>query len=643
MPSWAAVSADAGVSGPPISLLEKTFVPMAASLLSADAWRPIPKFADRTAWMAVPQDVRDVLVQRAEAANNDAWPIMLATEELEYQRNGNRTRFEAITFGRRGRLSDLVLGECITGEGKYLDQIANGLWLICEESFWGVPAHLGAQKAGVGLADEAEPVIELFGAETAATLAWVVYLLGDRLGSVSKLLVSRIQMETKRRILDVYFERSQFGWMGLGGGGHVNNWNPWINSNILTATMVLEPDAQQRAQLVAKVCKSVDVFLAEYSPDAGCEEGPNYWSRSAASFFDCCTTLVSAHGGKGGAVLTHPFTRAMGHYIADVHIAKNLYVNYGDAHVDSAPEPEVVYAYGKACGDAKLAEFGAFDAAWRGSAAEGAVLRGTFSNGGGPVSLSRELAKVFAAAPIRVAPKRDALVRDAWYPRLGLMTARQTEGSSDGFYVALQAASNGRSHGHNDSGSFIVFQGGEPVFIDVGVEAYTAKTFSKERYDIWTMQSAFHNLPTIGGVMQHDGDAFQASEVKYEKTDARTTVRTNLATAYPKQAGVKRWMRTVVLDRASRRVEIEEEFALANTVPVELSLMTAREPSLTSGSVKVGGAVLAFDATQLTATSEKIVLTDASLRHCWGEAVWRVKLTSKAVEGGSWKMMLTAG
>ena len=637
------MSTDADASGPPLSLLEKTFVPMASSLLSADAWRPMPKMEDRAAWMAIPQDVRDVLVQRAEAANTDAWTIMLATEELEFQRNGNRTRFEAISFGRRGRLSDLVLGECLAGGGKYLNQIANGIWLICEESFWGVPAHLGAQKAGVGLADEAEPIIELFGAETAATLAWVVYLLGDQLGSVSKLLVPRIQMETKRRILDVYFERSQFGWMGLGGGGHVNNWNPWINSNVLTATMVLEPDAQRRAQLVAKVCKSVDVFLAEYSPDAGCEEGPNYWSRSAASFFDCCTTLVSAHGGKGGAVLTHPFTRAMGHYIADVHIAKNLYVNYGDAHVDSAPEPEVVYVYGKACGDAELAEFGAFDAGWRGSAAGGAALRGTFSNGSGPVSLSRELAKVFVAAEIRMAPKHDALVRDAWYPRLGLMTARETEGSSDGFYVALQAASNGRSHGHNDSGSFIVFQGGEPVFIDVGVEAYTAKTFSKERYDIWTMQSAFHNLPTIGGVMQHDGNTYQASEVKYEKSNARTSVRANLATAYPKEAGVKRWMRTVVLDRMAPRVEFAEEFALAKAVPVELSLMTAREPVIATGSVKIGSAVLAFDAGQLAATSEKIVLTDASLKHSWGDAVWRVKLTSKAVESGSWKMTLSAG
>jgi len=362
---WRVMLAEADVEGPPVGLLESTFGALAGSLLRADSWGPLPRFADRAAWMEVPQDVREELVHRAEAANNDAWPEMLATEELEFQRNGNRTRFEAITFGRRGRLADLVVGECVAGEGKYLDQIANGIWLICEESFWGVPAHLGDQRAGEGLADVSEPIIELFGAETAATMAWVVYLLGEQLGGVSKLLVPRIQSETKRRILDVYLARNDFDWMGF-KGGHLNNWNPWINSNILTAGIVLEMDGARRAQLVAKICKSVDLFLADYSADAGCEEGPSYWSRSAASFFDCCNTLVSAHGGKGGMVLTHPFTRAMGQYIADVHIAKNLYVNYGDAHADSAPEPEMVYRYGKACGDAGLAEFGAFDAGWRG-------------------------------------------------------------------------------------------------------------------------------------------------------------------------------------------------------------------------------------------------------------------------------------
>jgi hypothetical protein len=621
------------VEGPPANMLASTFGPLAPALLTAKAWRPVPLGSDRGAWAALPQDVREVLVRRADNANTGDWPMMLATDELEFKRNGNRTHYESLSFGRRARLGDLVLGECVAGNGKYLDQIANGVWLICEESFWGAQAHLGAQKAGEGLADVAEPIIELFGAETAAILAWVTYLLPEGLHSVSPLLAPRIAMETKRRILDPYFARDDFWWMGLGNGKqrHLNNWNPWINSNVLTAALLLEPEGPRRGQIVAKICRSVDRFLADYSSDGGCEEGPGYWSRSAASFYDCCETLVSAHGGKGGAVLTHPFTRAMGHFIVDVHIAKSFYVNYGDAHVDAAPEPDLMYRFGKATSDTTLMEFGAFEAERRGL--------GFGGNGSGPASLSRELAKVFTVADVRGAAKHDALPRDAWYPRLGLMTGREKEGSADGFFVSLQAANNGRPHGHNDSGNFIVFHNGEPLFIDLGVGTYTAQTFNKDRYSLFTMQSAFHNLPTIGGVMQHEGDAFQASGLRYQSDGGRTSVSANLATAYPKDGGVERWVRTLTLDRLTQKVKLLEEFALARAVPVALSLMTAKEPTVQAQGVSVGGVLLTFDATQMKATVERIALTDAGLKHSWGDTVWRVLLTSVGpVTRGNWKL-----
>lgn len=134
---------------------------------------------------------------------------------------------------------------------------------------------------------------------------------------------------------------------------------------------------------------------------------------------------------------------------------------------------------------------------------------------GGVTSLSRTLARVMVAAEISTAPMHDALPRSL-VPRLDLVTACRKEGSAEGFSHATQAAGNGHSHGHNDSGSFIIFRNGELVFIDVGPEAYTATTFSKDRYTLWTMQSAYHNLPTIGGIMQHDGAPYRASDLKYE-------------------------------------------------------------------------------------------------------------------------------
>jgi len=621
-PSFAAPTAEI-LEPLPQNALSSTFAPLAAALIPRNTWRPYARPGDPE-WTAVPQPVRAAILARADDVLSSPWPEMLATDELEFKRNGNRSRFEAINFGRRDRLGELVLAECLENRGKYLDQIANGVWLICEESFWGVPAHLGAQRAGVGLADVGEPIIELFGAETSATLAWVLYLLEPQLNSVSPRIVERVHLEARRRILDPYFIRNDFTWMGLDGRNRsLNNWNPWINSNVLTANLLLETDPMRRQAVIEKVCRSVDAFLALYSPDGGCEEGPGYWSRSAASFFDCCWTLASAHAGHGEQILTHPFTRAMGHYICNVHIADNCYVNFGDAHLHDGPLPDLAYRFGRATHDDMLARFGAFNAQ-----DHGALSPAVLAVHSGVGSFSRDLATTLTSAELLSAPAGDALPRDSWYPHLGLMTARQKEASTEGFYVAAQAASNGRSHAHNDSGSFILFHNGNPIFIDVGPEAYTAKTFGKDRYSLWTMQSAFHNLPTIGGVMQHDGTSYRAGDLNYSSDDTRTTFSANLAPAYPPEAAVQRWMRTLTLNRARGLVLIEEDFALQNPVAVMLSLMSATKPVIQNGRIIIASAALAFNPEELTADFETIPLTDDGLKRAWGNAVYRLKLTS---------------
>ena len=107
-------------------------------------------------------------------------------------------------------------------------------------------------------------------------------------------------------------------------------------------------------------------------------------------------------------------------------------------------------------------------------------------------------------------------MRDAWLDGIQVMTARCAEGTTKGFFVAAKGGHNAESHNHNDVGNFIVYRDGRPILIDAGVETYSRKTFSSQRYEIWTMQSAYHNLPTIDGVMQSPGRQFAAREVRYE-------------------------------------------------------------------------------------------------------------------------------
>jgi hypothetical protein len=335
----------------------------------------------------------------------------------------------------------------------------------------------------------------------------------------------------------------------------------------------------------------------------------------------------------------------MGQYIANVHIADDYYVNFGDASPTETPPGELIYQFGKSAQDARLAQFGAFLSNKNGISSAGAELAKALRVVNPILSCARSLAAMHDAAQLRNAPCQDALVRDSWYPHLGLMTARTASGSAKGFYLAMQAASNGRSHGHNDSGSFIVYYDGTPVIIDVGVEAYSAKTFGPERYSLWTMQSAYHNLPQIGDVMQQHGALYRASEVMYESDDAKSVVSLNLAPAYPPQAGLKRWIRRLTLNRKMDRIQLEEFYELSRNIPVTLTLMTSRVPEeKVKGHIELRAAdpagrivCIDYDSTKMSLAFEKIALTDEWLRRSWGDEIYRILLKSRqAVSKGKW-------
>jgi len=162
-------------------LLSGTYPPevLAEIVLPADRWQPFPKVGEREAWLRVPSKVREAHIREAEKYLGTEWPTPKAAVFLDYVRDGNRSRFQKISFDRRAMLAALVLGECMEGQGRFLDDILNGVWTICEETYWGVPAHVGVQERGSGLPDVTEPTVDLFAAETGMLLAWTHYFLGE--------------------------------------------------------------------------------------------------------------------------------------------------------------------------------------------------------------------------------------------------------------------------------------------------------------------------------------------------------------------------------------------------------------------------------------------------------------------------------
>jgi hypothetical protein len=617
-------------------MLSQRYPPESLRLVSQEDWKPYPQAAQRDAWDGLPTSVRKALLQAGELALEHEWKPLLATRFLEFARIGDRANYERENCERRNLLIALTLAECADGNGRFLDQTVNGIWLICEETYWGLPAHLGMQRSGPGLPDAAEPTVDLFAAETAAALAYIQYLLADKLDVVSSLIRQRIAAEIKRRILDPSFQRDDFGWMSFHGDKRPNNWNPWVNSNWLACVLFIEPDPDKRLRSVAKIIRSLDRFIDPYPADGGCDEGPGYWMRSAGSLFDCLDLLREATGGQVD-VFSEPLIQEMGRFIYHAHIDRDYYVNFADAPAILQPEASLVYRYGQAIGDAEMLAFGA----WVARQSQTVVW-------GNPIhSPMRQLRSIFSAEVIERAEAYAPQCLNVWLPDTEVMAARD----QSGLYVAAKGGHNDESHNHNDLGEFIVYAHGQPLLVDAGVETYTRKTFSFQRYEIWTMQLAYHNLPTIDGFQQAPGAIFAVRDVAYEANEAQAALTLEIASAYPSEAGIKRWIRTIRLMRG-QSVIIEDDYELDH-VPrsLVLSLLTSSHVSLDdAGCISLsrvnlpdgrvsGSGVVLYDVDQFSPSVEVIPITDPRLPSVWGRQLCRILLSAVELKSRDvWKL-----
>jgi hypothetical protein len=614
-----------------------------SSLVPLDRYRPFPTIQDRTAWGSLRPETRKALLQSGEKYLGFHWPEMPATVFLEYARDGNRTHYEGIRNARMGALNALLFAECVEAKGRFLDDIANGLWATCEESFWGVPAHLYIQKADLGLPDPRDPIVDLFAAQTSALVATTVYLLNDRLDSVSPQLRERVIFEAERRILEPCLAQN-FMWMGLPGGKSrhdlpwitvpdgqvqpVNNWDSWICWNWLTTILFLDRNSDRRFRGVQKVTVCLDKFINTYPDDGGCEEGPSYWNVASGAMFDGLELLHSATSGAID-IYGNPLIGNMAMYLNRTRIAGDYYINQGDAPPTVQIDVDKVFRFGKRLNNADVVALATSN------------LRSNY--------VPTTVPAIFAETALRAEPLRPApLFRDTWLPESRVMAARIHANSTDGLYVACIAADNGKSHSHNDTGSFWLYSNGQPVLIDLGQEAYRRQSFNEHRYEIPSTQSAFHNLPTLGSVQQFADPSACATDVVYRADDRSAELSMELARAYPSAANIKTWRRTVRLDRIANRVEIDDNYLL--TQPMEgifLSLMTACDVTTpTEGTLRLNSkqgapaTTIQFDPSLLKPTVDTIALDNERLVAHWGATVYRIRL-QRQTPATSGKLRLT--
>ncbi|NKL53687.1 heparinase II/III domain-containing protein [Rhizobium leguminosarum] len=562
--------------------------------------------SDRPKWNSVPQAVRELVIGEAEETLARAWPLITASDYREFTATGNRSRFEELYFTRRRMLNNLVLGELVEGGARFLPKIVDGIFLIAEESGWQLPAHNAYERSGarLPLPDDSQPVVDLFAAETAALLATVVALLRDELDGISPEITARVEREIEIRILSPYLDR-HFWWMGR-GEERMNNWTAWISQNVLLTVFSLKTDQPMRHAVVKKALGSLDAFLKDYAEDGACEEGVLYYRHAALCLHGALTILDTVAPGLFGRFWQQPKIRNMAEYIAYMHVAGRYYFNFADSSAVVEPCSAREYLFGRAVGSEMLAEFAASDRA----ASDNPHLPGEWN-------LWYRVQELLVG-PTLPAPPHPASRRDIFYPGIGLFIARDRQ-----FSLAVKGGNNGEDHNHNDVGSVSLYKNGRPFLIDVGVETYTAKTFSARRYEIWTMQSAFHNLPTFAGVMQSAGEAFGARDVEVGFDEGSARISLDISNAYPPEVQLHSYRRVVSLLRG-RHVEIVDTYDGGK--PAVLSLMTCLAPTVGPDRIDLAdlGSIFVEGAGEIEI--DEIGVDDARLRSAWPEKIYRLRL-----------------
>lgn len=559
-------------------------------IIPKNDYHPYPKSPEE--WSVVLLDsVKRSILQAGESLLNYKFEPISATIALDFVRSGDRERHSQISFGKRNSLMTLIFAESIEGKGRFTESILNGIWSICEESYWGVPAHI----SGTGLPDVENPIVDLFTAETAAVLSLADYFIGEQLDQVNKLIRQRIYTETKKRLFDpLMIHSDKYSW--LSKTNPVNNWNPWIMSNWIVASLLLEKDEMRRAQMIHGSMVGLDSYLNSLGEDGGCDEGPSYWFAAGASVYDCLELLHLATKGKVD-IYSEPLIQKMSAYIYKTHIDGFYFVNFADADPKLRPDGLLLSRMGQALSDKLLVQMGTW-------------AFNTFPDVSNSISGFHRPRKIQNLLTIRNQPPNPGFykpLKDAWINDIQVLTAR----AENGLYLATHGGHNAESHNHNDVGDFIVYADGEPVIIDAGRGNYTARTFSSKRYELWFTQSQYHNLPVVNGYGQLAGRTYEAKNVSSLVNTNEAVLNMDIAAAYPQEAGIQTWTRSVKLNRLKNQVEISDDYSL-NQKPNSLQqiFMTVCKTDLSvNGTIKLTTTknatyTIQYDPNQWTAASE---------------------------------------
>lgn len=569
-------------------------------------------------WDSIPAWYSDAVMTAAEKHRDSHWPHPTARDLIDYYQTGNRERYEAVVRERQSRLTTFALAALMTGDDEWLGHVLDGSVALCEQLSWCWPAHDDAfERAGSVFPVRGAPYVDLGASEVASQLAWICNVLGSLIEKIAPGFVALVREEIVQRVFLPRLERTDWKWLGI--TRPPNNWLAWIDSNLLGAVLAIFDGSDTHRAIVSRCSQGVTRFLRTIPYDGAIDEGFSYWWVGVGKALHALDLIRGPSGTPPVSDVVETWLRNLTSFPDTMWLGSEWFVSYADS-VPKPPEPipwhiliraaqggrnDRVLRVVKAMQDRQV---GQYCPEW-----------GFFSN----LDFVASVLQVDVGEALEVdRPKGEAVFLSRQIAML-----RERPGSFEGFCAMIKGGDNDESHNHLDIGTVTLSLDGVPVLADLGREMYERKTFGPHRYDIWYVQSQWHNVPRIDGSDQCAGKEWCGTdfEITYDVNEPSASL--DLTEAYPGNGFS--WTRSVVMDRR-----------LGEAVGVE-DISGVYEPELffvVAGTCRVGGAtvevelmtgnrkvLLEFPDAHIS--SEVRRLTDPLMRHCWGDKVTRLCVT----------------
>ena len=557
--------------------------------------------------------------------------ILPLSDYRRFIEDGNRVDYESPCFKRREALANLVLAELCEKKGRFMRKIVDILWCILEETTWVLPAHYretSGKSAFTAIPFDHEGVVnlDLISAGTGGFIAVLYYFLKDRPEEQFPYVVKkRVLFELRRRIIDAYKQHTDYWWRGY-NGLPVNNWCPWITSNVLTVAAIVCEDIEERRYFIKEALYSLNCFVDAYGADGGCDEGPGYWDAAGASLYDSLEIIYDMTDGKTADLFTIPLVKNICDYIRRAHIGGDYRFNCADCH----PRSKAFFLFA-----AFLERMG--------EKTENELLR-AYGNTRIIDMENDDIAKCLASSSYSMAYRgfrNNILVEKEkleykpalfeFLPDLQFLAMRTQRSEYSGIYFGIKGGHNAESHNHNDVGNYVIYSDGKPVIIDIGVGTYTKFTFNEMRYKMhFNYRSEGHNLPIICGLTQSVGKQFTTSFFDFDENNS--SIKMGLEKAYGGSEGViESYTRSAKM--TDNGVDIIDDISLVKDGDAQFIYYTVEKPEVCGNTVKLCEGIK-LDLSENNGVSiEEIVFDDKKLVNDWGKSIYRITVNAHSIDG----------